>query len=250
MLNLQQNIIYGPVNSRRLGSSLGLNILGSKTKVCSFDCVYCQYGWTADWEDEKSDIHLPSADEIENALTDKLKTMESEPDYITFSGNGEATIHPKFTEIVDAVINIRNKYSPSSKTAILSNSSEIFKKEIKISLSKLDERIMKLDAGLPNVFSAYNRPRKYVDLDIITEELASMNDVIIQTLFCKGDAGNFTDENINSWLARIKKIKPLHVQIYSLDRGYPSDSIFPVNKDELNVIKEKTEKAGIKGEVF
>jgi wyosine [tRNA(Phe)-imidazoG37] synthetase (radical SAM superfamily) len=250
MLNLQKDIIYGPVNSRRLGSSLGLNILGSKTKVCSFDCVYCQYGWTGHWEDENQSIHLPAVDEIENALKDKLKTMGYEPNYITFSGNGEATIYPEFTEIVDSVINIRNKYSPSSKTAILSNSSGIFKKEIKQALIKLDERIMKLDAGLPNVFSAYNRPRKYADLDIITDELASMENITIQTLFCKGNAGNFTEENINAWLVRIKKIKPLYVQIYSLDRGYPSDSIFPVSKDELNAIKSMTEKEGIRGEVF
>lgn len=250
MLNLQKNIIYGPVNSRRLGTSLGLNILGNKIKVCSFDCVYCQYGWTGDWEDDKQDVHLTSVDEIENALIDKLKTIGFEPNYITFSGNGEATIHPKFADIVDVIINIRNKYSPSSKTAILSNSSEIYKKEIKQALAKLDERIMKLDAGLMNVFNDYNRPRKYVDLDIITEELASMKDVTIQTLFCKGDAGNYTQENINAWLIRIKKIKPLYIQIYSLDRGYPSDSIYPVNKDELNKIKAIIESEGIKGEVF
>jgi wyosine [tRNA(Phe)-imidazoG37] synthetase (radical SAM superfamily) len=109
---------------------------------------------------------------------------------------------------------------------------------------------MKLDAGNIDVFRSYNRPRKYVDLDIITEELSKMENITLQTLFCKGASGNYSEENINAWLQRVKKIKPLYVQIYSLDRGYPSDEIFPVNKKELNIIKDIVEHEGIKGVVF
>ncbi|RPI15905.1 MAG: radical SAM protein [Ignavibacteriae bacterium] len=250
MLNLQKGIIYGPVHSRRLGTSLGLNILGSRTKVCSFDCVYCQYGWTGEWENESKDIHLPEPDEVKQALTKRLSEIDYEPDFITFSGNGEATLHPRFSEIVDKVIEVRDKFSPSSKTAILSNSSEVYKKEVKQALQKLDEIIMKLDAGNAGVFSYYNQPRKYVDLDIITEELADMKNIIIQTLFCTGTSGNFTDDNIAKWFERIKKIKPSFVQLYSLDRGYPSESIGQVSMEELEKIKLMLEKENIKSSVY
>lgn len=250
MLNLQKGIIYGPVSSRRLGTSLGLNILGSRTKVCSFDCVYCQYGWTGNWENEKNDIHLPSPDDVKNALEERLLQIDYAPDYITFSGNGEATLHPKFGEIVDKVIEVRNNLSASSKTAILSNSSEVYKGETRIALQKLDEIIMKLDAGVDDVFAHYNRPRKYVNLDIITEELSKMKNIIIQTLFCTGPSGNFTENNISQWLKRIKKINPSFVQLYSLDRGYPSDSIHHVSREELEKIKAVLDKEHIKSSIY
>jgi wyosine [tRNA(Phe)-imidazoG37] synthetase (radical SAM superfamily) len=250
MLNLQKGIIYGPVHSRRLGTSLGLNILGSRTKVCSFDCVYCQYGWTGTWEDEKTDIHLPTAENIKDALTAKLVEIDYQPGYITFSGNGEATLHPEFPGIVDAVIEVKNKYSPTSKTAILSNSSEIFKKDVKLALEKLDEIIMKLDAGTDKIFSSYNRPRNYVNIDKITEELASMKNVTIQTLFCNGTSGNHSEENITAWFQRIKKINPVFVQIYSLDRGFPSESISSVNREELEKIKNLLDTVNINSEVY
>jgi wyosine [tRNA(Phe)-imidazoG37] synthetase (radical SAM superfamily) len=250
MIQLQRNIVYGPVNSRRLGVSLGLNILPTKTKVCSFDCLYCQYGWTEDFNDNTLIKVLPSKAEILEALESQLKEMNYEPDYITFSGNGEATLHPEFSAIVDGVIELRNKYTPHAKTTILSNSTQLFKNEVREALAKLDERIMKLDAGYEEMLKQYNRPAKYVYLDVITDVLAEMKGITIQTLFTSGPMGNYTEKNISAWVERIKKIKPVFVQLYSLDRGYPSEEITHVSREELEKIKELLDKENIISEVY
>jgi wyosine [tRNA(Phe)-imidazoG37] synthetase (radical SAM superfamily) len=250
MIQLQRKIVYGPVHSRRLGISLGLNILPTKIKVCSFDCLYCQYGWTDEFDDKTLSKILPSKDEILEALETQLKEMNYEPDYITFSGNGEATLHPEFGAIVDGVIELRNKYTPHAKTTILSNTTQVFKPEVREALAKLDERIMKLDAGYEYMFSQYNRPAKYVNLDVITDELSKMDGVTIQTLFTSGPMGNYIEKNILAWIERIKKINPVFVQIYSLDRGYPSEEISYVSKEELGKIKELLDKENIKSEVY
>lgn len=250
MIQLQRKIVYGPVNSRRLGISLGLNILPTKIKVCSFDCLYCQYGWTDEFDDETLSKILPSKDEILEALDSQLKEMDYEPSYITFSGNGEATLHPEFGAIVDGVIELRNKYSPHAKVTILSNSTQVFKPSVRDALAKLDERIMKLDAGYEFLFREYNRPAKYVNLEVITDELSKMDSVTIQTLFTSGHMGNYTEKNISEWLGRIKKIKPVFVQIYSLDRGYPSEEIAFVEREDLEKIKLLLDKENIKSEVY
>ncbi len=250
MIQLQRNIVYGPVHSRRLGISLGLNILPTKIKVCSFDCLYCQYGWTDEFDDKALSKILPSKEEIHEALENQLKEMNYEPDYITFSGNGEATLHPEFSAIVDDVIMLRNKYVPHAKTTILSNSTQVFKPEVREALAKLDERIMKLDAGYDDLFVHYNRPAKYVYLEVITDVLAEMKDITIQTLFTSGPMGNFTEKNITAWIKRIKKIKPAFVQIYSLDRGYPSEEITHVSREELEKIKVLLDMEKIKSEVY
>jgi wyosine [tRNA(Phe)-imidazoG37] synthetase (radical SAM superfamily) len=250
MIQLQRKIVYGPVNSRRLGVSLGLNILPTKMKVCSFDCLYCQYGWTEEFDDGTLSKILPTKEEILAELEDNLKLMNYEPAYITFSGNGEATLHPEFDEIVDGVIDLRNKYTPHAKTTILSNSTQLYKPHVREALAKLDERIMKLDAGNENVLKQYNRPAVYVKYNVIVDELSMMKDVTIQTLFTNGRLGNHTEKNISSWLENIKKIKPVFVQVYSLDRGYPSEDISHVTKEELGKIKALLEKENIKSEVY
>ncbi len=250
MIQLQRNIVYGPVNSRRLGVSLGLNILPTKMKVCSFDCLYCQYGWTDDFDDKRLSKILPSREVVLEALEKQLKEMNYEPDYITFSGNGEATLHPDFVRITDGVIELRDRFTPNSRTAILSNSTQIFRPEIRETLEKLDSRIMKLDAGYDEMFRHYNRPAKYVYLDVITDTLAHMKDITIQTLFTSGPMGNHTEKNINAWMERIKKIKPVFVQLYSLDRGYPSEEISYVDREELEKIKELLGRENIKSEVY
>jgi wyosine [tRNA(Phe)-imidazoG37] synthetase (radical SAM superfamily) len=250
MIQLQRSIVYGPVHSRRLGISLGLNILPTKKKICSFDCLYCQYGWTEDFDDESLRKVLPSREEIREELENYLKKMDCEPDYITFSGNGEATLHPDFSAIVDDVNELRTKYTPHAKTTILSNSTQVFKPEVREALAKLDGIIMKLDAGDEETFRRYNRPRKYVNLETITDELSKMNKITIQTLFTLDDSGNYNDTNLSAWINRIKKIKPDFVQLYSLDRGYPSEAIEPVSKEQLGIIKQLLEKENIKSEVY
>jgi len=257
---LKKGIIYGPVNSRRLGTSLGVNIMPFDKKICSFDCLYCQYGWTSYHTNViERNFDLPSVGDISDTLERALITYTVNlitnnkgeyPLYITFSGNGEPTLHPQFPQIVDEVIKIRNKVSPLSQTTILSNSTKVNEPDIKTALSKLDVRIMKLDAGNEDTFRSYNYPAEGISLDNITEGLAALKDVTIQTLFTGGKLGNYNDKNISDWIIRLKQISPIKVQLYSLDRGYPSEYITHINKEMLVKIKLLLEKQNIASEVY
>ena len=251
LLALQKNIVYGPVNSRRLGRSLGINILPEGKKICTFNCLYCQYGWT-DYSLVKNirKDEFPGVTAIIAAVGKALAGLGEPPAYLTFSGNGEATIHPDFPEIVDAVIRLRNRAAPGSKTAILSNSTLVDKAYIRKALEKLDSRIMKLDAGSQAVFTSYNDPMDDIMLDSITDGLAMLKDVTIQSLFTDGLHGNYSQSAVDDWIARIKKIKPVSVQIYTLDRSTPSLSISRLDTADLNKIKSLLDNENIKSEVF
>lgn len=250
LLKLQKGIIYGPVNSRRLGQSLGINILPSKEKVCPFNCVYCQYGWTKVHTAQGTKNPLPSVEDVRKALDGALARIPVQPSYITFSGNGEPTIHPDFDRIVDEVISIRNQRAPEAKTAILSNSALVYKGSVREGLEKLDVRIMKLDCGSAEVFKKYNNPSSGVNLDRITEGLSRLSEVTIQTLLSSGQAGNLDEGNIHKWIERLKRIRPLSVQLYTMDRGYPSKQLKPASKSELEHIRNLVVRAGIPAEVF
>jgi len=248
LLDLQATIIYGPIQSRRIGSSLGINLLPVNEKVCSFDCLYCQYGWT-DYSRVKT-ASFPEPAKVSEALRTALGNLPVMPRYITFSGNGEPTLHPDFGEIVDEVIRIRDECAPGSGTAILSNSSTVSRPEIREALSKLDLRIMKLDAGHPDTFKGYSRPAPGISIEEITRGLAALDGVTIQSLFTKGKGGNFSEPNLTEWIARLKKISPLTVQIYTLDRGYPSGTIERLTPEELEQIRSRLEKEGIPARAF
>ena len=251
LLELKKNCIYGPVNSRRLGPSLGLNILAGGSKVCSFNCAYCQYGWT-DFSllAGKTPLAWPSPDKLERELRAALRSLPQPPAYLTFSGNGEATLHPLFGEMVDLVTVVRNDLAPKAKTAILSNSSTVGGAAVRDTISRLDVRIMKLDCGDEQTFSRYNNPCPDVTLDKITAGLESLNDVTIQSLFAGGVSGNLNRDNIEGWLARLQKIRPGKVQIYSLDRGTPDSRLTGASTKIMNNIKSQLEKKGIQASVF
>ncbi len=252
VLELQSGCIYGPVLSRRLKSSLGLNVLPRGYKLCSFNCIYCQYGLT---KAEKHTIYplreknFPSVAEVKEALVEALKTAEREILYITFSGNGEATLHPQFPELVDMLIEVRDKHYPSAKTAILSNSTTIDKPEIRAALFRLDTPIMKLDAGSEELFKKINRPAAGVDYDTVVKGLAELNHpgLIIQALIMGGSYFNAMDDNIEKWAGLVKRINPSEVHIYSLDRPPALKNVLQVPKQELEKIAQKAEKiSGIK----
>ncbi len=251
LLELKKEIIYGPVNSRRLGRSLGINILPAHRKICPFSCVYCQYGWTKDHVLRTNpSLDLPSVDAVKKALKKALLHMDNPPAYITFSGNGEPSLHPDFSYIVDEVTVLRDKLAPEAKTAILSNSALVADKSLRKTLSRLDVRIMKLDCGAPDIFKRYNQPCPGVDLETITEGLSLLPDVDIQTLVSGGQAGNLGTQNTTAWIERLKYIRPLSVQLYTLDRGYPAKNLRPANRDELDNIKARVQKVGIRIGVF
>ena len=131
LLELQRKIIYGPVNSRRLGRSLGINILPRSQKICSFNCLYCQYGLNDRKNSKNNKVIFPDQNEVLLAVENALKHLDPPPAYLTFSGNGEPTLHPEFPDIVDRIQWLKKKQCPESKTAILSNSSTVTTPKIK-----------------------------------------------------------------------------------------------------------------------
>ena len=248
---LQKGLIYGPVNSRRLGRSLGINLLPLKLKICTFNCVYCQYGWTNVHGDQLPDASLwPGLSDIGATLESALRELPTPPSYLTFSGNGEPTLHPYFPEIVKEVIRLRNHYIPAAKLAILSNSSTVCRPPIRKALEELDVRIMKLDCGDEICFRKYNNPARGINLTDIVNGLMETCDVTIQSLFTAGEGGNSSVNHLRAWIEQIRKIEPVMVQLYTLDRGYPSDEIYPVSREHLEEIKHDLDAMNILSNVY
>jgi wyosine [tRNA(Phe)-imidazoG37] synthetase (radical SAM superfamily) len=251
VLALQKGIIYGPVDSRRLGRSLGINLMPTGYKVCSFNCIYCHYGWTKYLEPDVSRHirELPAAGEVERELEKTLRTIEP-PQFITFSGNGEASLHPEFPAIVDAVLSVRDRVGSSARVAILSNSTGVSSAGVRQALQKLDLRIMKLDAGTPEVLSRINRPARGISLDRIGEGLSLLRDVTLQSAFVEGEVTNSTAEDIETWLAQVKPIKPTFVQVYSLENAPAMDTLTGVPTPKLEGIVRRLEGIGIKAGAY
>jgi wyosine [tRNA(Phe)-imidazoG37] synthetase (radical SAM superfamily) len=257
MAILFKDVVFGPVKSRRLGRSLGINPLPVSHKICSFNCVYCECGWT----DYSSGIDraLPERSQIRDALEQRLKKMSEEgdpPDAITFAGNGEPTLHPQFAGIAEDALSARDKYSPGSKVAILSNATALHRRDVVDALTRFDLNILKLDCGTNEMFKRINNPNGNLDLDILTEQLrAFQGKTIIQTLFLRGrhngeEIDNTRPDEFNAWLKRIEAINPEKVMIYSLDREPPEKSLEMVSQDELERLAEKIRERGITVEVF
>ena len=242
LLQLQKGIIYGPINSRRLGSSLGVNLLPADFKACPFNCAYCQYGYTPikGFITESNDIDFPSVSQVIDALTDALDEYPC-VNYITFSGNGEPTIHPHFPEVVHEIKRVKSKIAPRAHLAILSNSAMVSKDNIRRALAELDDRFMKLDAGNEETFKKYNRPHRSVTFDSIIDGLKKLDSIVIQTLFTSGEHGNSSEKQISDWIDKIAEIKPLECHIYSIDRPFPDGKLKIIDKDGLNRIKDRAE---------
>ncbi|MHC9543159.1 MAG: radical SAM protein [Vulcanimicrobiota bacterium] len=254
ILTLKKGIIYGPVNSRRLGASLGINVFPGNHKLCSFDCLYCQYGWTSRHTRERAgEQEYPGVDEIGKALEEALSALPEPPRYLTLSGNGEASLHPAFAEIVERIISIRDKMAPSALTAILSNSSTAADHATRQVLARLDKPIMKLDCAMEGLFLDYNRPCSGVKLEEVIDGLAQLGRMLpiaVQILLTAGSGGNFTDENRDALREKLSSIRPASVQLYSLHRGYPSDEIEPLGEKEISLFCSDLVSAGLNAQVF
>lgn len=232
--------IFGPVQSRRLGTSLGVNLLPSDGKVCTFDCIYCECGLNADKRPKQA---LPTRIEVQLALEKKLKEMEANnklPDVITFAGNGEPTIHPSFEGIIDDTLSLRDKYAPKAKVSVLSNATFIHKESIVSALNKVDNNILKLDTVDTDYINLINQPNCSYDVAKTISLLKEFNgNCIIQTMFLKGsfngfDLNNSTDEFVLPWLSQLKEINPKQVMIYTLARDTPVEALYKVSKEELD----------------
>ena len=249
---LQTGIIYGPVRSRRLGWDLGLNTLPISYKLCSFNCVYCQYGWTdvctMDIADRLGDF--PTPDDFKKALEDALHENK-EINSITFSGNGEPTLHPQFEELVDIAKQLKEEYFPEAKLGLLSNSSTINIEKVHRALTKLDFRIMKLDVGDLETLRKINKPCRAVDYGAIVSGLKSLEKVTLQTMFIDGVIQNIGDQEVSEWIERVGEIQPMKAQIYSLHRPPAASFLREVPAEKLEAIAAPIERTtGVPVEVI
>ncbi len=251
-LPLQRGIIYGPVSSRRLGRSLGINLSPTGHKVCSFNCIYCHYGWTGTLTDDLSKhvSELPEPELVEAELLEALQRLDPPPQYITFSGNGEPSLHPDFPKIVDLVLGVRNNLGLNARVAILSNSTGAKNEAVRKALAKLDVRIMKLDAGDPAVFERINRPAPGVVLDAIIEGLTLLDDVTLQSVFVDGALSNTGLEDVDAWPEKVALIHPATVQIYSLENAPAMPTLTGVPIERLEAIADRVRSLGIDAQVF
>lgn len=253
---LWKNIFYGPVLSRRLGFSLGVNLLPDKKKICNFNCIYCECGLNDNFVQKEA---LPTFEDYKQAIYSCLsdrKLKNKKIDHITFSGNGEPTLHPDFDRIIDYTISMRNLYYSDTKIAVLTNSTNLHIDKIFESLQKVDVPLCKLDAGSEEIFRLIDDPVSKKALDDITNSLVKFKgNVIIQTIFLKGNVDNISIDNtsekeLDLYLTRLKKIKPKKVVIYSVDRTPPFPSIVKLSEQELKSIAEFISKVGFNVEYY
>lgn len=244
--------IFGPIHSRRLGISLGVNLLPPDGKSCTFDCLYCECGFNHDF---RPHLPMPTRQRVADALEEKLKDMKEngpKPDVITFAGNGEPTLHPHFAEIIDDVIRLRNKYFPDAKVSVLSNSTMITRKDVFEALKKVDNNILKLDTFNPDYIEHIDRPNIRYDVKAIVEQMQKFEGhCIIQTMFLKGtyngkDVDNTSDKFVLPWIETLKKIAPMEVMIYTIDRETPAHNLKKASHEDLDRIAKMVKQAGLK----
>lgn len=253
---LFDKIIFGPIKSRRLGLSLGVNLLPTDSKVCSFDCIYCECGWTPRKRTQK--VVLPTRLEVRQKMEEKLSAMVLDhelPDVITFAGNGEPTLHPDFEGIMEDTIELRNQLTPKARIAVLSNATMLHKPAVVRALLKVEDNIQKLDSAFEETIRRIDCPASNFRLKDVVENLKSFNGkVIIQTLFLKGNfkgevIDNTTEEELTAWLKLLQEIKPSQVMIYTIDRDTPATGLEKVKLDELNLIAQRVKAVGFEIQV-
>jgi wyosine [tRNA(Phe)-imidazoG37] synthetase (radical SAM superfamily) len=244
--------IFGPIKSRRLGISLGINLLPHDGKICSFDCIYCECGFNAD---NKAKSPMPTREEVASALEKKLVEMQQNnecPDVLTFAGNGEPTLHKLFGEIIDDTIVLRDKYCPSAKVSVLTNATQLNREAVFAALKKVDNNILKLDTIDIDYINAVDRPNGHYDIERTIELMKSFEGrAVVQTMFLKGtingkDLDNTTDRFVMPWIKAVKEIAPREVMIYTIDRETPVSGLRKATHEELDRIVALLEKEGIK----
>lgn len=243
--------IFGPVHSRRLGVSLGINLMPADGKVCTFDCVYCECGFNADFRPRQ---RRPTREEVREALEARLQDMQANgpaPDVLTFAGNGEPTAHPRFAGIIDDTLALRDRYFPKAKVSVLSNSTMLFRPEVVEALKRIDNNILKLDTVDPEYIRRVDRPTGAYDVnDIISRMKAFKGQLIIQTMFLKGthdglSVDNTTDRYVLPWLDAVRDIAPRQVMIYTIDRETPDQNLQKATPEELDRIAALVREAGM-----
>ncbi len=247
---LYDDIIFGPVRSRRLGLSLGVNLLPLECKLCSFNCIYCECGWT----EKGHKAAFNKRDDVARLLAEKLFALvnaDNAPDVITFAGNGEPTMHPQFEEIIDDVLKIRDNYAPSAKVSVLTNGTMLKKESVRRALSKVDNNIVKLDSAFDETVRLIDNPLgEYSVAETVRYMKMFEGRLIIQTMFLRGSyegrpVDNTTEREVSAWLELVKEIGPRQVMIYTIDRDTPDPDLEKVYLDELGDIARRVRALGI-----
>lgn len=248
---LFDQIAYGPIKSRRLGMSLGVNLLPTNQKLCSFECIYCECGFTKKIVGSK----MPTREQVKMALEAKLKEMQAQGlklDVFTFAGNGEPTMHPEFPGVIDDTIALRNQYFPEAKISVLSNATMIGREEVFNALLKVDNNILKLDSGIDataKLIDQPNSPTYSVEKQI--ELLKRFNgNFILQTIFLRGEyngqvVDNTTPEEIAAWTEAVRQIRPKQVMVYQVDRETPVPGLEKLTNEELSRLAQPVRDLGI-----
>lgn len=236
---LFDSIVYGPIRSRRLGVSLGMNLMPTTTKLCTFDCVYCECGWNQ----PVSHPQLPTREEVREALSIQLSTLDAQLDVITFSGNGEPTLHPDFLGIIQDTCALRNQYCPHAKISVLSNSTQLGRREVVEGLQLCDNRILKLDSAIDATMQLIDKPvNKNLTVQQIAQWLSLFDgDFTLQTCFLRGEYNgqiidNTTPEELAAWYNLVDYLHPKQVMIYVIDRATPLPTLSKVPAHEMEVI--------------
>lgn len=249
---LFREIIYGPVHSRRLGISLGVNLLPLNGKLCSFNCIYCECGWNE--ENRAAKARFNSREDVRETLEAKLQEMvlrEELPDVITFAGNGEPTLHPEFEGIIDDTIALRNKLAPNAKISVLSNATQLRREDVRRALLRVDNNILKLDSAIEATAKAIDLPCGEYSVRHIVEQMREFRgQMTLQTMFLRGmhnnaSIDNTTAEEVEAWLGVVEDISPRDVMVYSIDRATPCQTLEKVPREELERIADRVRSLGI-----
>ncbi|MBQ2438928.1 MAG: radical SAM protein [Paludibacteraceae bacterium] len=245
---LFDTIVYGPIHSRRLGVSLGINLMPTIAKLCTFDCVYCECGWNQ----PVSHPLLPTREQVREALSLKLSSQSSQLDVITFSGNGEPTLHPDFLGIIQDTCTLRDQYCPQAKISVLSNSTQLGRPDVVEALRLCDNRILKLDSAIDATMHLIDQP---VNPNLSVEQIAQWlsvfeGDFTLQTCFLRGEYNgqiidNTTSEELSAWYAMVQRLQPKHVMIYVIDRATPLQTLSKIPAPEMEAIAAPLRKKGI-----
>lgn len=252
MTALYNDIIFGPVHSRRLGLSLGVNLLPTSSKLCSFDCIYCECGWNAE---HRGGARFNDRAEVRRLLEQTLRRMVADgtpPDVITFAGNGEPTMHPDFEGVIDDTLALRDAICPAAKVSVLSNATRIGREEVRRALLRVDNNILKLDSAFDATARLINNPQSpvYSVRRVVDQMKGFDGHLTVQTMFLRGEfdrqrVDNTTEEEVAAWLRLIGEIRPRQVMVYSLDRDTPCRTLEKVPREELQAIATRVEALGI-----
>lgn len=233
---MREDTVFGPIHSRRLGSSLGINLLPQKGKLCNFDCIYCECGWNKDGRDDKV---LPTAEDLRQALESKLVECQKAGtpiDSITFSGDGEPTLNPDFPEIIDITLSLRDKYYPKAVVSVLSNATRVHREPVFQALRKVDNPILKIDAPTDELVGKINKPAGDYRVEQVIEDLMKFNgDFVLQTMFLKSDDFDSSEPaQLSAWMDIVRKLHPREVMVYTIDRETPQKNLTKFTVEQMN----------------